>query len=186
MSKLYVVNATGQNRSVNYRLDYTVDDQGRRTSERLVPYKTQSIRAREQVQFGTDWHPLQVQSIIAQLEETCGAHHVDAIRTAKRMGVVKMVWSLDKPVSAAVLRDVVDHNMGVLSTQGEQRRRNLAIAADLNLQTILNAEPQKLEMEFEGVDNDADAPKLTEGFRVKRDVAAPKPKPSRARRAAAA
>ena len=52
MARLYVANCTGQHRIVNYRLDFTVDDQGRRTSERLVPYKSQQVPARQQMMFG--------------------------------------------------------------------------------------------------------------------------------------
>jgi len=186
MSKLYVVNATGQQRLINYRMDYTVDDQGRRTSERLVPYRTQLIPARQQMQFGGDWAPIQIEDIIQQLEATCGAVHSHEIKHAKTLGVVKLVWQLDKPISQAILKDVVDHNVELLSGQGEIRRRQLALAADATLGQLIGAEPAKMEMEFEQVEEDPDLPgRLTEGLRVKhRAPDAPLPKRSRARRAA--
>ena len=187
MAKLYVVNCTGQNREIYYRLDYTIDDTGRRISERLVPYRKQTIPARQQVQFGSDWHAVQIQEIIGQLEKTCGAVHVDMVRTAKKMGVVKLIWQLDKPISYPILKDVVDHNAHLLSDQGAARRAQLALAADTNLASILGQEPTKMEMEFEQFEEDPDLPgKLAEGIRVKRDSSpAPAPKKApRARRAA--
>lgn len=168
MARLYVVNATGQNRVVNYRLDYTVDDQGRRTSERLVPYRTQMIPARQQMPFGGDMHPMQISDIVQQLERTCGAVSVDQIRTAKKMGVVRMVWQEDRPIPRAILKDVVEHNVGLLSEQGATRRRQLALVADQQLTNMIDKTPAKLEMEFEQVEEDADLPgRLTEGLRVK-------------------
>lgn len=170
MSRLYVVNCTGQNRIVNYRLDYTVDDQGRRTSERLVPYKSITVPARAQVPFGGDLHITQVQDIVQQLEKTCGAVEVSNVRTAKRMGVVKMIWSLDKPVTISVLKDVVSHNTITLSDQGAARRRQLALVADAQLGRLIDGDPVKLEMEFEQMEEDEDLPgRLTEGLRVQRD-----------------
>lgn len=183
MARLYVVNCTGQNRIVNYRLDYTVDDQGRRTSERLVPFKSITIPARAQVPFGGDLHPLQISDIVGQLERTCGAVHVDDVRTAKKMGVVKMIWSQDKAVSFAVLKDVVDHNINRLSEQGAERRRTLALVADQQLTNLVDRPLPKLEMEFEQVEEDPDLPgRLTEGLRVNHKPApqeAPKRRSSR-------
>ncbi len=193
MARLYVCNATGQNRIVNYRLDYTVDNEGRRTSERLVPYKSIMVPARTQMPFGGDLHPMQISEIVQQIEKTCGAVAAENIRTAKRMGVVKMVWQQDRPISRAVLKDVVDHNMGLLSDQGAERRRTLALAVDMQMtdhtaQFGMRA-PAKLEMEFEGVEEDENLPdpsRLTEGLRVAhRPAAAPEPrKVGRPRKAA--
>ena len=185
MARLFVVNCTGQNRIVNYRLDYTVDDQGRRTSERLMPYKSITIPARQQVPFGGDLHPVQIADIVGQLERTCGAVHVDDVRTAKRMGVVKMIWSQDKPVTIAVLRDVVDHNINRLSEQGEERRRTLALVADQQLTNLIDKPLPKLEMEFEQVEEDPDLPgRLTEGLRVNHKPESAKPPKARSRKTA--
>lgn len=168
MARLYLVNCTGQNRVVNYRFDFTVDDQGRRTSERLYPYKSISIRARQQIQFGGDLFPGQVQELVPQLERTCGAVNVNDVKTAKRMGVVKMIWSEDKPVPLSVLKDVVAHNMGLLSDQGARRRQQLALAADMTLTNLITRPAPKMEMEFESADQDEYTPQLAEGLRVSR------------------
>jgi hypothetical protein len=184
MARLYVANCTGQNRQVNYRIDYTVDDQGRRTSERLVPYKTQTLPARQQQMFGSDWHPVQIQDIVEQLEKSCGAVHSSAVKTAKRMGVVKLIWQEDKPITLPILKDVIEHNMGLLDEQGAARRRQLALVADTQLTQLLDRAPPKLEMEFEQVEEEPDfGAKLEEGIRVNH-AAKPKPAPRGRRKAA--
>ena len=188
MARLFVVNCTGQNRLVNYRLDFTVDDSGRRTSEKLVPYKSQTVPARMQMPFGGDMHPMQIAEIVQQLERTCGAVHVDQVRTAKKIGVVKMIWSQDKQVSLAVLKDVVLHNMGLLSDQGAERRKTLALVADQQLTNLIDKAPGKMELEFEQVGEDEDLmdPRhLEEGIRVRHDDDKPAPtKRARSRRTA--
>lgn len=187
MARLYVVNCTGQNRIVNYRLDYTVDEQGRRTSERLVPYKSITIPARVQMPFGGDLFPGQLEQIVQQLEQTCGAVNVSEVRTAKARGVVKMIWSEGKPVPVAVLKDVVQHNMGRLAEIGEERRRSLAMVADVQLSNLIDRPAPKLEMEFEQVEEDPDLPaaRLEEGLRISRPAANdPAPKRGRSRKAA--
>lgn len=188
MARLYVANCTGQNRIVNYRLDFTIDDQGRRTSEKMVPYKSQTVPARQQQPFGGDMHPMQIADIVQQIERTHGAVHTDAVRTAKRMGVVKMIWQQDKAITRAVLKDVVDHNMGLLSAQGADRRRMLAIVADQQLTQMIEKTPAKMELEFEQVEEDAALPdpgRLAEGIRVRHDQPSGAPPKRAARRKAA-
>lgn len=185
MARLFVVNCTGQDRLVNYRLDFTVDDQGRRTSEKLVPYRWMNIPNRTQVMFGGDWHPLQIQEIIQQIEKTCGAVAAKDVQTAKRgMGVVKMMWREDVKIPESICKDVFAHNMGLLSDQGAARRRQLALVADRQLANLIEKTPPKLEMEFEQVEEDEDlySGKLEEGLIVKH---APVEKPARRRRATA-
>jgi hypothetical protein len=189
MARLYVVNCTGQNRIVNYRLDYTVDEQGRRTSERLVPYKSINIPARGQMPFGGDLFPGQIEQIVQQLEQTCGAVNVNEVRTAKARGPVKMIWSEGKPVPLPILKDVVAHNMKSLSELGEERRRNLALVADVQLSNLIERPSPKMELEFEQVEEDPDLPakRLTEGLRISRQPSndAPPQRSRRARKAAA-
>jgi len=186
MSKLYVVNATGQNRQIYYRLDFTVDDQGRRTDTRLVPPKMITIPARQQMQFGGELHPQELHEIIQQLEATCGAVSTEEIRTAKARGVVKLVWSQDRPVPRPILEDVVNHNVGILSDQGAERRRSLAVAADAGLTQLVERPLPKLEMEFEQVEEDADLPgMLKEGLRIRHpEIDRPTPKRGRPRKVA--
>lgn len=187
MARLYVVNATGQNLIVNYRLDFTVDDMGRRTSEKLVPYKFLQVPARQQVPFGGDWHPMQITEIVQQLEKAYGAVHVSNVRTAKLQGRIKIVWQQDQPVSRAICNDVYRHNIEFLTDQGAERRKNLAVLADMQLTDLIDKTPPKMELEFEQMDEDEDIPgRLTEGVIVQHRPAAPAPtaKRARARRAA--
>jgi hypothetical protein len=167
MARLYVVNCTGQNRVVNYRLDYATDDAGNIVRKGMVPYKSILIPARQQVPFGGDLHPLQIGEIVSQIEKH-GAVHVGEIKTAKATGVVKMLWSQDKPVPRAILEDVVAHNMGRLTEQGAQRRRNLALAANAHLNQVMDVPLQRLDLEFEAAEQDADmpSPDLEEGLRI--------------------
>ena len=191
MARLYVLNALGQNRIVNYRTDYTVDDQGRRTSERLMPYKSIHLPARMQIPFGGDWSPMQMQEIIQQLEQSCGAVHSSSVKTAKKMGKVEMVWQEDRPISKAICDDVRDHNVGYLTADGAERRRRMALVADV---TLLDAAlqdgmraPGKFEVEFEQTPETEteEAPgRLEAGIRVARRPA-PEPVPKKPRRRAA-
>ena len=173
MARLYVVNCTAQNRQVYYRLDFAVDGNGNRMDAKILPPKFLEIPAGAQVQFGGDLFPGQVEELIQQLEFSAGAVNVDDVRTAKSMGVVKLVWALDKPVPRPICEDVKAHNMGRLSDLGVERRKNLAIVSDYGLREIANemgnTQSTGFEMEFESVgqsDPEMTAPKLEEGLRV--------------------
>lgn len=176
MARLYVVNATGQNRIINFRTEFTIDGEGRRTTERNRPYKSVTIPARTQVPFGGDMPISHVKEIIKQLEATCGAVPDVDIQKAKAEGLVKLVYRIDTPIPRAILKDVVDHNLAFLTEQGEDRRRRLAIGATLQLQTVQDPLGQadnvrNVEVEFESVgdteDTDLVSASLAQGFKVK-------------------
>jgi hypothetical protein len=150
----------------------------------------QEIPARMQIQFGGELYPTQMTDIIQQLESTFSAVHADAIRTAKAKGRVKMVWQQDKPISAAVMKDVYEHNVGYLKEDGVQRRKIAALVADRIVSGVTNEypdvkEPTLMEVEFEADDEEeTDTPGLVEeGYRVARSNTTA-PKRGRARRAA--
>ena len=175
MARLFVVNCTAQDRIVHYRTEseFTVDEEGRRTSERMRPYRTLPIAARKQIQFGGNLSIKQIHTIIAQLERTCGAVPVKDITTAKAKGVVQMIWNVDQPVPLAVLKDVVLHNISTLSEQGEERRRRLAIAANFNMAGLSDPATDTVRdtsVEFESIDTTEDpdlpAPSLAEGIKI--------------------
>lgn len=182
--KLFVSNCTGQNRVVYIRLDYAVDENGRRVNEKTPPPRMRELGAREQVMFGEFIHPSQMQETIEQLE-AMGAVHVDAVRTAKMTGQVKMVWSQDKPIPYPLLKDVVEHNMEYLSEEGTLRRQRLAVASDALLTRDIAAipevgEPRMFEAEFESdEEEDPDTPGLVaQGVTIPHTRRAPdKPKP---------
>ena len=155
MARLYVVNCTAQVRQVYYRFDFSVDGNGNRIDGRTQPPKYIDIPAGAQVPFGGDLFPGQVEQLIQQLEFSAGAVSMQDIKTAKAKGVVKLVYSLDKPVPRPICEDVKAHNMGLLTDLGVERRKNLAIASDFNLREITEAggqgESAAFEMEFESV-----------------------------------
>ena len=174
MSRLFVVNCTAQNRQVYYRLDFAVDSNGNRMDAKMLPPKFLEIAAGQQVQFGGELFPGQAEQLIHQLEFSAGAVGLEEVRTAKAKGVVKLLWSLDKPVPRVICEDVKAHNMGMLTDLGFERRRNLAIVSDYGLREIAsemgNSQSAGLEMEFESVgesDPEMTAPKLEEGLRIK-------------------
>ena len=192
MSRLYVLNCTAQIRQVYYRLDFAIDGQGNRMDGKTMTPKYMDIAPGAQVLFGGELLPTQAQEIIQQLEETAGAVAVDQIRTAKAKGVVKLIWSIDKPVPRPVCEDVKAHNMGFLTEMGAERRRQMALASDANLRDqlaehdIVNNDPIKFEMAIESVgqeDSEMTAPRLAEGLRVNQNGPTPN-KPPRGRRAA--
>jgi hypothetical protein len=191
MAKLYVVNCTAQLRQVFYRLDFSVDEKGNRIDGRALPPKYIEIPAGAQVQFGGDLFPGQIEQLVQQLEFSCGAVNVNEVRTAKAQGVVKLIWSLDKPVPRPVCEDVKAHNMGTLTQIGVERRRNLAIISDFGLQQIAeqngSGNSARFDMEFESVgeeDPEMTAPRLEEGLRIERGNQPSSPSKSRRRKAA--
>lgn len=189
MARLYVVNATGQHRVVNYRTEFTVDDEGRRTTERNRPYKHIEVKARSQIQFGGDLNIKQVHTLIAQLEKTCSAVPMKDISTAKARGVVRMIWNVDAPVPLTVLKDVIQHNIEILMAEGEDRRRRFAMGANFHMGNLSDPTTDTVRdtsVEFESVDttedNDLVSPTLKEGLRISK---APRPRGGGARKKAA-
>lgn len=181
--KLFCANCTGQNFIVFTRVDYSVDDQGNKVGgDRSLPPRMQEIPARAQIQFGGELFPGQMSDIVQQLEATFGAYPASDIRTAKAKGQVKMLWQQDKPISAPIMKDVYEHNIGFLSEEGVKRRRTLAVAADRAMADITGAIPDVkqsavMEVEFEADDEeDPLSPGLVEeGYRVSRSTeSAPK------------
>lgn len=186
MAKLYVVNCTPQMRQVFYRLDFAVDDKGNRQDGRTHPPKYLDIPAGNQVQFGGDLFPTQVEQLVQQLEFSAGAVAVNDVRTAKAKGPVALIWSLDKPVPRAICEDVQAHNMGAKTEMGVTRRQNLAIVSDFGMTQLAENDSLdasgKFEMEFESVgqeDAEMTAPRLADGIRINRQKEPSKPKNSR-------
>lgn len=195
MVLLYIANPTNQHRQVTYRLDYTVDDKGNRTSTSLLPFKHQDIPAGQQRPVGGDLHITQVEEIVKQLSPY-GLVAMMEMKTAKARGKVPLIFNLDRPVPRAIMQDAQDHNMGVLSGEGETRRRAAAIASSNALANQVSGqgipdvkEPGKFELEFEQVTQDENYAKtnLAEGLKVVRGHGQPAPKPpTRSRRRKAA
>lgn len=186
--RIFVLNATGQHKVFNYRLDYLVDDEGRRMVGTAKPFRTLEIPARSQIQLGGDWNPVQGSEIVQQLEEAAvGGVHVSNIRTAKATGQVQLVWSQDKTIPRAMCDDVFHHNIEYMSNEGERRRKAMALANSVTADAATGEVSSAFSVEVETVDSATDSvsPKLDAGYRVNKQAPAKAPKPSRSRRAAA-
>ena len=185
--RIYVLNATGQNQIFNYRLDYMVDDKGNRMPGTAKPYRSLSIPARQQIPLGGDWNPIQAQEIIQQLEnEAVGGVHLMAIKTAKARGQVRLVWQQDKAIPRAICDDVFHHNVGYLSTEGERRRKQMALGNNATADAAIGEEASSFAIEVETIEPASDSvdPSLSAGYRVSK-AASPKTAPKASRKQAA-
>lgn len=186
MARLYIANCTNQIKRLSYRLDFTVDDHGNRTSRELAPHKFQEIPAGQQRAIGGDLHISQIEEIIRQLSRYGLVAEVEAAKARSR-GPTPMVFNLDRAVSRKAAQDAHDHNLGLLTAEGAERRRLAAVASDRLLADTVQQqtgqaevnEPKKFEMEFEQVEGSEDYPKanLQDGLRVVHNLAKPPPKP---------
>lgn len=186
--RIFVLNATGQNQMFNYRLDYLVDDKGNRTQGTARPYRSLPIPARTQIQLGGDWDPVQASEIIQQMERAAvGGVHVSAIKTAKANGQVRLVWSQDKQIPRAICDDVYHHNVHYLSSEGERRRKVMALANNATADAAIGENASSFSIEVETIDQASDSvdPSLSAGYRVQRQAPAPAA-PKRRRKAASA
>lgn len=171
--RIYVLNATGQNTVFNYRFDYLVDSQGNRMVGTPKPYRTLQIPARTQVQLGGDWNPVQYQELVQQLERpSCGGVHVDAIKTAKAQGQVRLVWSQDRSIHRAICDDVFQHNIAYLSNDGERRRQQMALANSATTDAAIGEIASAFSVEVETIDpsHDSASPTLDAGYRINKDA----------------
>lgn len=195
MARIYIANPTNQVKQINYRLDYTVDEHGNRTSQRLLPYKSETIPAGRQLPVGGDLHISQIEEIVKQLSQY-GLVAMLEMKTAKARGKVNLIFNLDRPVPSAIMRDAQDHNIGVMNDEGSERRRLAAIAGNDALSGVVSGQgvpdvkdPKKYEVEYEQVGEDENYPdaNLAEGLRVVRAHGgrpAPKKKRAGSRKAA--
>ncbi len=180
--RIYVLNATGQNQVFNYRFDFLVDDEGRKMVGTAKPYRTLEIPARTQVQLGGDWNPVQAQELIQQLEQPAvGGVHVQAVKTAKTQGQVRIVWSQDKIIPRAICDDVFHHNIQYLAGEGERRRQQMALANSVTTDAAIGEISTGFAIEMETVEASADSvsPRLEAGYRVNKQGGKPAGKPPR-------
>lgn len=172
--RVFVLNATGQNQVLTYRLDFMTDEKGNRLPGNSKPYRQLPVPARAQMQFGGDWDPVQAQQIIQQLESPAsGGVHVSDIRTAKAKGVVRLVWQQDKTILRPICDDVFQHNVQYLAHEGERRRKQMALGNNATADAAVGDMASAFAIEVETIDpaSDSVAPTLTAGYRVDRSGA---------------
>ena len=160
--KLYVANCTHQNRLFTFRLI----EQGK-------GYSSQPIPMGRQEQIGGDLNRPQLDSIVDQ-HKHYGMRHVEDL--AGITYPVPLIYSVDKPVSAKVMEEVVNHNRDLLRKQGSMLRRDAAIATSHGMREYSPQAAETMSMSIEEektgtMDHGGDQP-LSEGFRISREVIA--------------
>lgn len=122
--RLYIANVTRQYQNVFYRLDFFIQGNAAQRSSGL---KQISIAPGQQVTVGGDLTLDQAQTIMDQLSPYGGL----GVEEISRIPNVKIAYlmSLDKPVPAKLIRLLDEHNRERLTGEGDERRRNAAIAA---------------------------------------------------------
>lgn len=177
MSKLYVANVMRQTALVYYRLDIGSDG-GMLQNTRFREPKFQSIPSGRQIPLGGDLHISQIEDIINQMN-TYGM--VGTVEIDRMRGIVPYVYSIDTPVSQRDIQKGLDHNAGIRVTQGQERRKKAAVAANdvlinritedqlsQGVETTAAEEPPPFELELEQVDgeNAEGVASIAEGFRM--------------------
>lgn len=142
MHRLYVANISRQTQVLCYRLDFDKEGQRKDTNRRFEPAKQQEVAPGRQGQLGGDFHMMQITEIVGQLAKYGMVGVVDVPRMPR--GVHNIVYNIDKPVPAEVMRRVQDHNAGVLVQDGRERRKKAAVATnELVQQTVAHQFAEK-------------------------------------------
>lgn len=140
--KLYVANVTKQIQEIWYR----VAEIGRPIRETIGI--GQQIRV-----FKEDANTDQIESIIKQLE----VYGLRPVTEAKRLRErVTFLWQLDKPMTAAQIEGVMEHNDRMLLKRADEIRQDYALAADAKIQEITRGHGRLMDMEFEEVTKGTD------------------------------
>lgn len=201
--RLYVANCTRQNWQVQYRLDFNLQGE-REPNARFQPAKQQDIPPGRQVQLGGDMHITQIEAIVEQLAKfgLKGVVDVPGLRTASKrftpadIGTTPLIFNIDKPIPAEVMRQVQHVNSTILIEQGRMRRQRAAVAVNDLVQTKVANEfmaagvdelpTDKIDVGYEQLEqSEAGESKIEEGYRVGAGGAMPGKsavKPSRKKR----
>lgn len=159
--KLYAANCTHQVQTVNYRLIEGVKGRG---------YNTQTIGAGRQVQIAGDLNTPQIEAVVRQQTQYGWA----GIPDLRPDLFVPIVWSVDKPVPEAVMRDQIAVNSRILKAAGEKLRREAAIATSHGMREFSPNAADTLAVSVEEektgtMDHGGDGP-MAEGYRMNRDI----------------
>jgi hypothetical protein len=120
MSKLYVANATTQNQAFSYR----VPDEHPTGGLVYSKNRTQEIPPGRQIAISGDLSSAQIDAIIEQ-HRKYGLLKVDEI--GRQSTHIHIVASVDRPISASRLEEVMKNNLVILKERGKQMRKLAAI-----------------------------------------------------------
>lgn len=115
--KLYIANCSHQQQHFNYRMLEST-----RSFEQYVPIGGQIHISR------TDLTQRDVDYIVEQ-NRRYGWLSVSEAKEKLGSERIPMVFSVDKPVTAADMYRIINHNRGVLTEDGKQRRKEAAVNA---------------------------------------------------------
>jgi hypothetical protein len=160
--KLYIANCTHQTRILNHRL---VEGKAR-------GFSTQTIVMGRQEMIAGEMNRHQIDYIISQHRPygLLGVEEIDGVTHE-----VPMVFSIDKPVSAKLMQQLITHNSLRLKEIGSRLRRDAAIATSHGMREFSPAAAETVSLSVEEekagtMDHGGDQP-LAEGFRMTRDAA---------------
>lgn len=133
--KLYIANPTHQPQTVFWRADFNesgvYDERRARAGLRSV-----DIGPRKQTMLPDFIHMNQVQSVMSQLEKVggVGTEELNRLARGKRLAYI---LSIDRRVTDAEMQKVSAHNRGLALTNGQQRRKAAALAANSAIETLM-------------------------------------------------
>lgn len=171
--KLYIANCTRQNQELYYRLD--LDDEGARETQFRPANKQPIAPGRQVLVGGKAFLMTQVESIIKQLS----VHGMIAVMEVPRArNKAPYVFNIEKPVPESIIRDVMDINAGVLTVDGQVRRKQAAVAVNDLVSSTINEQfaahgipkeaKQTVDVEFEQLEqSEAGERRIEEGYRVR-------------------
>lgn len=128
MSKLYIANATRQIHAFMYRAP---DDDGGDPRRASAP-RTQYIHPGQQIQISGEFSRAQIDNITDQHRQY-GLIAVDDIDRHKPFAGI--CFSVDKPISAGRIHQLMGHNVEVLQERGREMRKLAAISINNSLET---------------------------------------------------
>lgn len=176
MSDLWIANATRQTYDFNYRV---VDPDQRYRTLKIEPGQQGKIPnlTHEDIKFITDNHAMYGLIPHEDIDRALGYHAT--------------CYRVDRPVDAARVTYLMDHNQGALVMQGKEIRKLNALAQSANIDRLLGETPLEarvsaleVTVQQENVDPRDDAPQVSEGIVVTNDPGRPPPQASGRRRAA--
>ncbi len=156
--RLYVANPTAQKQAVYYRMNY--GREGALRDQSGAPPMVQHIGPGRQEAIGGELdHGSQMDDIIRQLGRY-GAVAWNELDRVKNK-TVTYVYSAEKPVPAKLIEKAFYHNKGVLTGDGEARRKAAAIAVS----SFIEAPEAKISFEADGtMTGEEPGTNLAEGY----------------------
>jgi hypothetical protein len=154
MPTLYVANCTDQQQKFFYRPDFN--------SPGSAP-RLQDIPAGKQRLIYAKDAPMEAVENIVKQATRHGMIGVVELNRMPQRSVIPYVFNVDKPVPESAIRAVRDHNKGVKTLDGKDRRKAAAIAASSFVDTGVFEVAVKTEA------NDTEAPNLDEAVIVSED-----------------